>query len=59
LSYSSLYPQYCGKLKEQGKISNKTEGIERIRKVATSCAIKKLKAAKVVLFEMDNDRNIH
>jgi hypothetical protein len=46
LSYSALYPQYCGKLKEQGKIPNKTEGIERIRKVAASCAVKKIEICK-------------
>jgi type II restriction enzyme len=42
-----------------GKIPNKPEEIERIRKVATSGAVNKLRTVKVDLFVMDNAGTIH
>jgi len=42
-----------------GKNPNKTEEIERIRKVATSDKVNKLKTVKIDLFVMDDDGTVH
>jgi glycerol-3-phosphate cytidylyltransferase-like family protein len=42
-----------------GKNPNKTEEIERIRKVATSGKVNKLKTVKIDLFVMDDDGTVH
>ena len=44
---------------QQEKNPNKTEEIERIRKVATSGKVNKLKTVKIDLFVMDDDGTVH